>query len=361
MVKISALVGVLLLAYTAPVFAGSIDIANTTLKIPSILIVNPQISLYNAIALAGDRLVAVGEGGRIILSDDNGVSWRQVETPTSVTLTNVRFASPTTGWATGNMGVILQTVDAGRSWHMQFDGVQANQALLAAAQADAASATPDKATAQANLLSVQEIAGGGPSNPFLDVLPLSAQNLMIVGAYGMAFTSTNGGQSFQPITDAIPNPNGLHIYKIIQDGDQLILAGEQGLLLARNAAGVFTTLTSTAPGTFFGGMKSAGGAMLVYGLQGMIMRSMDDGKTWQQVTSPTNASIDCGIILKDGTILLGDQVGDILLSKDDGKNFSMTVVGEPVVALAQAADGAIVMAGSEKVSRMDPHLLEPRA
>ena len=357
----TALIGLLLLAGAVQASAGGIDIAKTTLNLPSILIRNPQIGLFNAVALAGKRLVAVGEGGRIILSDDNGVSWRQVQTPTSVTLTNVRFASPSTGWAIGNMGVVLRTTDAGLTWQMQFDGVRANQQILSAAQADLAHTVPDKATAQANLQAAQILAGGGPSVPFLYVLPLTTQNVMVVGAYGLAFTSADGGHSFQPFTDATPNPNGLHIYTVIPDGDQLIFAGEQGLLLRRDAAGAFTTLSSSAQGTFFGGLKSPGGAILVYGLQGTILRSTDAGTTWQQVTSPTLATIDCGVVLKNGNILLGDQVGDLLLSKDDGKSFSMTVVGEPVVALTETADGMIVMAGAEKVSRVDPHSLEPRS
>ena len=35
------------------------------------------------VALAGDRLVAVGERGHIVLSDDYGMTWRQVPCPTN--------------------------------------------------------------------------------------------------------------------------------------------------------------------------------------------------------------------------------------------------------------------------------------
>src|SRR5438034_11738498 len=52
-----------------------------------------------AVALAGPRIVAVGERGVVLLSDDRGATWRQVAIPVSVTLTAVRFVNDKTGWA----------------------------------------------------------------------------------------------------------------------------------------------------------------------------------------------------------------------------------------------------------------------
>jgi photosystem II stability/assembly factor-like uncharacterized protein len=50
-----------------------------------------------SLARAGDRLVAVGERGWIIVSDDNGNTWRQIPTSTSVTLD--WMAGPWAAWA----------------------------------------------------------------------------------------------------------------------------------------------------------------------------------------------------------------------------------------------------------------------
>ena len=94
--------------------------------------------LITSIAAAGTRLVAVGERGRILISDNDGVNWRQVESPTSVTLTRVVFADAQDGWTMGQMGVVLFTADAGRTWRRQLDGDQANAIMLRAAQSRAA-------------------------------------------------------------------------------------------------------------------------------------------------------------------------------------------------------------------------------
>ena len=46
--------------------------------------------MLDAVAL-DERLVAVGERGHILISTDNGASWRQVEVPTRAMLTAVTF------------------------------------------------------------------------------------------------------------------------------------------------------------------------------------------------------------------------------------------------------------------------------
>jgi photosystem II stability/assembly factor-like uncharacterized protein len=351
-------------ATAMPAVCDGIKLSDTVMTVPAIMVRAPQHSLFNSIAVAGavtgalagalasERLVAVGEHGRIVLSDDDGRSWRQVATPTSVTLTAVRFASPTEGWAVGQMGVVLHTQDAGATWQMQFDGVTANAEMLRQAQHDLSLPGADKATAQANLQAAQQFTAGGPDNPFLGVLPVSATSVIVTGAFGMVFTSTDGGQSFQSSFDAVPNPNGLHIYAVLGDGDHQILAGEQGLLLRRSADGRFSALSAPAQGSLFGGLKTSSGALVLFGIQGEIIRSVDDGRTWTTVAVPVAAGIDCGIQLRDGRIMLGDEAGNVLISKDDGATFTVIALGQPVIALQQAPDGAVIRAALRGIDRL---------
>ena len=86
------------------------------------------------IALAGERLVAVGHAGLIITSDDNGHSWEQASVPVSATLTALHFPTPQQGWAVGHGGVILHSADAGSSWTLQLDGYRTNETWLAHTQ-----------------------------------------------------------------------------------------------------------------------------------------------------------------------------------------------------------------------------------
>src|SRR5205807_3119559 len=91
-------------------------------------------ALLTRVVRAGDRLVAIGERGLVVLSDDGGRQWRQARVPVSVTLTSASFADGRQGWIAGHSGVVLHTTDGGESWAIQTDGVALAKAALAQAQ-----------------------------------------------------------------------------------------------------------------------------------------------------------------------------------------------------------------------------------
>src|SRR5213593_949007 len=59
-------------------------------------------SMLLGAAQAGERLVAVGERGIVVLSEDAGRTWRQARVPVSVTLTAVRFVDAKQGFVVGH-------------------------------------------------------------------------------------------------------------------------------------------------------------------------------------------------------------------------------------------------------------------
>ena len=66
------------------------------------------------------KLVVVGARGHILVSRDNGKSWKQAKVPTQNLITAVYFASSDVGWAVGHEAVILHTRDGGDSWDFQY-------------------------------------------------------------------------------------------------------------------------------------------------------------------------------------------------------------------------------------------------
>lgn len=335
-----------------PIAASADDAVTMALDQPAMLTKLASDGLFTSIGAAGNRLVAVGERGRIMLSDDNGNSWRQVETPTSVTLTSVEFATPEDGWVTGQMGVVLHTSDGGLTWKRELDGNKANQIMLAAAQADLAAAGSN-ATTTANVQAAQLFVQNGPDVPFLGIDVLSDKEILIGGGFGMALISQDGGATWQSIFDTIPNPNGFNIYGFLNTGDSVLLYGEQGLLLKSADQKSYKVLPSPAQGSLFGGLTTPSGAVILYGLQGEILRSTDSGTDWTQPSSGVTAGLDCGIVLENHDILLGDVLGDLVLSKDDGVTFQ--VIGkedQPVVALYQASDKTIIFSGPRGIEKL---------
>src|SRR5262249_31694175 len=54
----------------------------------------------------GNRVVAVGDRGYIVYSDDNGMSWSRAKAPAAPLLTAVEFVDAKLGWAVGHDSVI---------------------------------------------------------------------------------------------------------------------------------------------------------------------------------------------------------------------------------------------------------------
>ena len=272
-----------------------------------------------AVARAGQRLVAAGERGTVLLSDDAGASWRQAAVPVQTTLTSLHFVDGRNGWATGHLGVILHTSDGGRSWAKQLDGVSAGALLAAAAP-------------------TQHRVEDGPDKPIFDLEFSDPQRGYAVGAYNLAVRTLDGGKTWQALSTHLPNPKRLHLYAVRATGDTVFIAGEQGLLLKSVDGGAsFSPLASPYKGSWFGLLAARSGSLIAYGLRGHAYRSADQGASWEKIETGAATSIVSGIELDGGALALLSQTGELLTSRDDGRSFKKTPAAEPVPAAGLAA------------------------
>ncbi|WP_428035263.1 WD40/YVTN/BNR-like repeat-containing protein [Amphritea sp.] len=289
-----------------------------------------------SVTRAGDRVVAVGERGIVLYSDDSGQTWTQARTPTSATLTAVRFANDKRGWAVGHMGIVLHTEDAGVTWVKQLDGIEAARLSLEAAQ---------QSGDERAIRDAQYLIKDGADKPFFDICLLDDNNLMIIGAYNLALRSENGGQRWTGWQTRIDNPRALHLYAMQTIGTTQFIAGEQGLLLRSDDNGQhFTQLESPYHGSWFGLLAEHDGSLLAYGLRGNAYLTTDLGNHWQQVNSGTPVSLAADTELEDGRTLLVSQAGEILVSTDNGLSFSRSPkrLRLPLTAVTEAPDGLVV-------------------
>lgn len=308
------------------------------LSLPAVHGQQAQHAVLLGITRAGERLVAVGERGIVLLSDDSGASWRQSKVPVSSTLTAVQFVDGKQGWAVGHAGVVLHSSDGGETWALQLDGKRAAALELAAAQAAA------DAPRQAN---AERLVQDGADKPLLALSFSSAREGVVVGAYGLAMHTSDGGASWTSWMDRLPNPRGLHLYAVAQQGQAFYLAGEQGLLLGSSNAGAqFTTLTSPYEGSYFSLAIEANGGLVVGGLRGKLFHSADQGASFQAVTNPLPISINAAVLVND-QLLLVNQAGGLLQGASNGAGLHplSTPPGAPLLAVAQAPDGVLVGVG----------------
>lgn len=342
----AALVAALLFAGARAGIAKPPDV----LERPAELQAKAENSVLLSVVRAGTRLVAVGEQGRIVVSNDHGATWTQVPAPTSVTLTAVHFAGALHGWAVGHSGVVLHSADGGMSWEKQLDGRQA-----AKLHADSVKGSDDATEeARARQRYARQLLSDGADKPFLDVFFESPDKGWIVGAYGIAFTTGDGGKQWKSIIADVANPRSRHLYSIKPVAGQRYIAGEQGILLLGEEGHRFSPIDSPYKGSYFGLLAGSDKALVLYGLRGNVFWSGNQGKDWKKVDVGQPITVTAGVRLDNGHLLLADESGRVLHSKDGGQTFKTIPVARPsyVTGIVQAADGGIVLAGARGMTRL---------
>lgn len=260
--------------------------AKSVLDRPATISAKASRSLLLEVVQAGARLVAVGDRGHIVYSDDEGKTWTQAKVPVSAMLTSVHFPTPRLGWAVGHHGVILHSADAGATWQLQ----------------------------QADRDETSEKAGA----PLLGVWFVDASNGYAVGAYGYFLATKDGGRSWLDNSGAVPNPDGWHLNAIRgTTGGSVYLVGEHGKIFRSSDNGTtWRALTSPFDGSFFGVAPLGADLVLIYGLQGRLFASTDQGSSWRQVQTGVTSGLNAAARLANGKVVVAGNAGVILVAAD---------------------------------------------
>ncbi|MEH6825606.1 MAG: YCF48-related protein [Motiliproteus sp.] len=317
--------------------------------------VNPghRFALMDITAM-GNRLLSVGERGRILISSDQGASWRQAQVPVSVFLTAVTAATDEIAWAVGHDGTLIKTSDRGENWRLALDGTQINQLiaddyprLLASAEADPNSSEEFLDELRFRTEDAQLALQDKHLRTLLDVAFVDADNGYVLGAYGLLLATQDGGRSWQPMLEALDNPDGFHLNSIAFSDTAVLIAGEAGTLFRRRYDDdQWQTLDSPYEGSFFGVHALGDDRLVVYGLRGNAFISDDGGDNWQQLQLPLNRTLTGAAQLEDGTLVLVGSFGAVLV-KPPGQPFRMQrlAIPAPSMSVLPLPDGRIIVVG----------------
>jgi photosystem II stability/assembly factor-like uncharacterized protein len=304
---------------------------------PALKVREPAKSVLIDVTMADSRVVAVGERGIIIYSDDVGNTWQQAQVPVSVGLTAVHFSSPQNGWAVGHGGVVVHTADGGKTWKRQLEGAQAARMALENAEAKAGRLGPEDFDVQQMVDNARLLVKDGPDKPFLDLYFENDRKGYIIGSYGLIFKTEDAGTTWECLMDSVENPESLNLYAIHAAGDAIYLAGERGLFLVSKDGGVsFRKVTTPYHGTYFDLYAYPSGELVLVGLQGNAYWSADQGETFHQSEVAAGVSFTSVTQYRKDILLFANQAGMLLESRDRGRTIKLIEVPRlaPVSSMA---------------------------
>lgn len=306
--------------------AVSADVDNVATQNYAIETPAARTGLLLDVVRAGQRLIAVGDRGHILYSDNDGQVWLQARVPTQQLLTGVYFVDEQYGWAVGHDALILSTTDGGQTWERQFDDLE------------------------------QE-------SPLLDIWFKDRNNGYAVGAYGMLLETHNGGQDWQRIDDNLENEDGYHLNAINAVTDAgIFIVGEMGVMFRSTDWGEsWETLEGPYEGSLFGIVAGQQpDHVIVYGLRGHIFRSTDFGESWLETKVPTdNGHLQFGLAggspLANGDIVIVGHGGTVLRSSNAGESFTVANRADRASLAGVVADEqqGLILVGQNGVHHTD--------
>jgi photosystem II stability/assembly factor-like uncharacterized protein len=302
-----------------------------------------------AVAKAGKRLVAVGQRGHIVFSEDDGASWKQASVPVSTDLVAVSFPTASHGWAVGHGGVVLHSSDGGANWVKQLDGRQGSALAIRHFEALAGG----DAQAEALLAREKRLVDDGGTQPLLSVHFENDRTGYVVGTFNRIFRTDDGGTTWVPWMAQVDNPDELHFNAVAGSGGSLYLTGERGMVWALDDSGRFVARPTPYEGSLFGLVVDGPEAVIAFGMRGSVFRSADAGRSWDRISLDTTVGITAGVASPGGEVVLVTQGGTIAHSRDTGKTFSFIKPALPMsyygAALLSPGSVALVGAGGTRI------------
>jgi photosystem II stability/assembly factor-like uncharacterized protein len=271
--------------------------------------------LLLGIARAGSRLVAVGNAGVVLLSDDEGQSWRIAKTPTDELLTAVVFPTPTEGWVVGQDELVLHSTDGGATWTQLHFTENADQTLFT-------------------------------------IVSIAPNHLFASGAYNLILETHDGAAWKDSKIDNLDDD--YHLNCAVARGNDVMVTGESGHAFVRYA-GAWTQMKLPYEGSQFACLVGPDGSFYSFGLRGSAFRALPGSSTWQRIDLGTEDSLFGATLLTDGKMALVGGNGSVhLLDPATGKATQLEPVGEKTLsAVVEGQNGKLIAVGEDGVHLID--------
>ena len=299
----------------------------------------------------GDRWVAVGERGHVILSDD-GQSWRQANNvPVRSTLTGIA-SQDSQLFAVGHDQTILKSSDQGENWEI-----------------------------------VRYVPGLDPMNdiydnslPFLDIGFTAGGKGYAIGAYGLLMQTTNGGTTWElqdlndSVTGELFDPESFlvvdeddyasqfadlgcyefkecHLNSLIYlGGGRIVMVAEKGFGYRSNDSGdSWEVFRLPYEGSMFGIIQTGPDCVLAFGLRGNAFESCDFAESWNPLSINAELTLAGGAASGSNLLLAGSGASIILRGANGQIEETRHSSGVDFAEALPVGDGSFILIGEEGI------------
>ncbi len=274
-------------------------------------------SLLIALDGVGNTVWAAGAYGHILKHSSPGI-WNQSKVQARVLLTAIQMFDSSTGCAVGHDAIIVCTDDGGNNWSRVYE---------------------DKNHAA----------------PLLDVMFLSAYEIIAVGAYGYYRVSGDGGNNW--LEGLINEEHDFHLNAIGHDLHGLLyIVGEAGHIYRSKDRGLtWHTLSSPYEGSFFDVLVWGDGQVAIAGLRGRIYYSRDKGESWSRISTNIKTSLNSLIRLRNGQLMGVGHTGNIVIVDKDYRQSHLYQLKErfDIADAYEYESNHVILVGENGISNLD--------
>lgn len=339
-------------AWSAP-YAATYDV----LELSSVTSELASKSLIFSVRKFDGRYFATGHRGHILYSDDGGDTWVQAEVPVRSSILDIHFPTPELGWAVGHEGLILHSSDSGKTWVKQYDGLRYGDEGLVFYQ-KLVEENPDNEDYPYYVGEMEFAISQGADKPLFKVYFHNEKWGHVLGAYGMALLTRDGGETWEHVLHNIENDSFYHYFSMapLAGDGKFFLSGEAGLFIEANVTTQVSVQVESVPweGSFFTSSAAADNTIVTGGLRGRMFRTEDIGRTWMDVEKPPTSSIVDSTRLANGNLVFVGIAGEILMSTDDGNSFSKLPVtsGGRIYTVTEGPTGTLLVGGPSGIHKL---------
>lgn len=313
-------------------------------------------SLILDVTRAGERYVAVGARGHVLISRD-GLEWEQAEhVPVRATLTRVDFAGGRL-WAVGHDTAIINSSDLGRTWTLQHFEPEWERPLL-----DVHFFNANEGLAVGAYGLVMKTGDGGQSWESMDMVDVMTSEAIdwsdaAEAAYELADTPEDEPDPADEFYDASEDFDRgcyefieCHLNAIlVHDDGRIMLAGERGYGFRSSDRGEsWESFRFPYPGSMFGLLPVRDG-ILAFGLRGHVQLSHDFGDSWEVLDSGVDSTLLGGDLDPDGQPVMVGSGATILTYHPPTGDFRVSEdrLGSDYAAVLFTAEGSMILAGED--------------